>query len=113
MATTYENMVLREMHKRETDSKKEWGLQHGSETTLYPLDSLEHQRLEQLKDKVADLCDLQPTQASMVRPPRKVRTLLSSTHAPSLGARESTRAPPGTFWHGRSNTWRPQLLSCV
>ena len=73
MATTYECMVLGEMHKREKDSKKEWGLQHGSETTLYPLDSFEHVRMEQLKDKVADLVDLQPTQASMVRPPRKVR----------------------------------------
>ena len=28
-------------------------------------------RLKQLTEKVADLCDLQPTPASMVRPPRK------------------------------------------
>ena len=28
-------------------------------------------RLLELKEKVADLCDLQPTPASMVRPPRK------------------------------------------
>ena len=64
-------MVINEVIKRETSSKVEWGLQHGSESTLYPLDSMEHVRLEQLKDKVADLVDLQPTQASMVRPPRK------------------------------------------
>ena len=73
MATTYENMVLREMHKREGSSKKDWGRQHAPDASVFELESHEFARLESLKDKVADLCDLQPTPASMVRPPRKVR----------------------------------------
>ena len=79
MATTYENMVINEVIKRETSSKVEWGLQHGSESTLYPLDSMEHVRLEQLKDKVADLVDLQPTQASRTFLMRMFMTFLLRT----------------------------------
>ena len=73
--TTYESMVMDEVIKREADSKVEWGLQHASEThptaVLFPLDSFENRRLEQLKEKVSDLCDLQPTPAVMVRPKRR------------------------------------------
>ena len=71
MATTYENMVLRETHRRETASKISWGLQHASESSVFNLESQEFARLDNLKKNVADLCDLQPTPASMVRPPRK------------------------------------------
>jgi len=71
MATTYENMVLREMHRHEHQSKKEWGKQHAADSTVFGLETSEFARLEGLKEKVADLCDLQPTPASMVRPPRK------------------------------------------
>jgi len=78
MATTYENMVLREMHRHEHQSKKEWGKQHAPDSTVFGLETHEFARLESLKEKVADLCDLQPTPASMVRPPRKVRV---SPHA--------------------------------
>jgi hypothetical protein len=72
MATTYENMVLRETHKRELASKRDWGNQHGSDIQLMPMDTAEFVRLEQLRTKVSDLCDLQPTPANMVRPERKV-----------------------------------------
>ena len=75
MTTVYESMVMDEVIKREADSKVEWGLQHASEThptaVLFPLDSFENRRLEQLKEKVSDLCDLQPTPAVMVRPKRR------------------------------------------
>ena len=71
MATTYENMVLNEMHKREHDSQKEWGRQHAENASVYHLASAQQQRLEKLKSQVADLCDLQPTPSSMLRPPRK------------------------------------------
>ena len=73
MATTYENMVLKETHKREGMSQKEWGKQHAGDITVYGMDTLEYANLDTLKSKVSDLCDLQPTPASMVRPPRKVR----------------------------------------
>ena len=78
MATTYENMVLNEAHRREHLSQKEWGKAHGGEATIYPMGTLEFAKLESLKDKVADLVDLQPTPASMVRPPRKVRARVAS-----------------------------------
>lgn len=71
MATTYENMVLSETMRHEKNSQKDWGKQH-AETRTFPLDSQQYANLEALKEKVADLCDLQPTPASMVRPPRKV-----------------------------------------
>ena len=41
------------------------------EVTTYDIDDIKNLRLKQLTEKVADLCDLQPTPASMVRPPRK------------------------------------------
>lgn len=81
MATTYENMVLREMHRHEHQSKAEWGKQHAADSTVFGLETREFARLEGLKEKVADLCDLQPTPASMVRPPRKVCATLSSSAA--------------------------------
>ena len=71
MATTYENMVLREMHRHEHQSKKSWGTQHAPDHSVFGLETQEFARLDALKDQVADLCDLQPTPASMVRPPRK------------------------------------------
>ena len=89
MATTYENMVLREMHRHEHQSKKEWGKQHAPDSSVFGLDTSEFARLEGLKEKVADLCDLQPTPAAMVRPPRKVRaTSDSRTLSPPVASRE-------------------------
>lgn len=83
MATTYENMVMKEQIDREAKSKVEWGIQQASCKDVMPnggpifaLDSKEHAKLDSLRSKVADLCDLQPTPAPMVRPPRKVRLLL-------------------------------------
>jgi hypothetical protein len=93
MATTYENMVLREMHRHEHQSKKEWGKQHAADSTVFGLETSEFARLEGLKEKVADLCDLQPTPAAMVRPPRKVcvrspRTACARVHAPMASNNE-------------------------
>lgn len=93
MATTYENMVLREMHRHEHQSKKEWGKQHAADSTVFGLETSEFARLEGLKEKVADLCDLQPTPAAMVRPPRKVcvrspRTACACVHAPMASNNE-------------------------
>ena len=79
MTTTYENMVVKETQHREEASKKEWGIQHGSDSMLYPMDSVQFAKLSKLKDDVADLCDLQPTSSSMVRPARK--TLLKGLKA--------------------------------
>ena len=80
MATTYENMVMEEQINREAKSKVEWGIQQAqckdvmpSGGPIFALDSKEHVKLDGLRNKVADLCDLQPTPAPMVRPPRKVR----------------------------------------
>ena len=77
MATTYENMVLKEAIDAEANSKVSWGQQHGSERVIFPMDTEQFAKLDKLKERVADLCDLQPTQASMVRPPRKVRATTS------------------------------------
>ena len=107
MATTYENMVLREMHRHEHTSKKEWGKQHAADSTVFGLETSEFARLEGLKEKVADLCDLQPTPAAMVRPPRKVcvrapRTACARVHAPMASNNEPAayvsrlRAPPSS-----------------
>jgi len=71
MATTYENQVLNETFRREKASQIEWGRQNAPDSSIYELDSEKFARLSTLKSKVADLCDLQPTPASMVRPPRK------------------------------------------
>ena len=57
--------------KRENDSKIEWTRLNAKEVTTYDIDDIKNLRLKQLTEKVADLCDLQPTPASMVRPPRK------------------------------------------
>ena len=78
MATTYENMVLNETHKREKNAGREWGKQNAGDITVYGMDTQEYANLEHLKAKVSDLCDLQPTPASMVRPPRKVRAAQSA-----------------------------------
>ncbi len=72
MSTTYENMVLNESHKREKTSKRDWGKNNCGDTMIFPMETAEFCRMEKLKEQVADLCDLQPTSASMVRPPRKV-----------------------------------------
>ena len=66
---------VEETQNREIKSKAEWAKQHAEEAgriTIYRLDDEKNLRLHQLKEQVADLCDLQPTPASMVRPPRKV-----------------------------------------
>ena len=77
MATTYKNMVLKEAIDAEANSKVSWGQQHGSDRVIFPMDTEQFAKLDKLKERVADLCDLQPTQASMVRPPRKVRATTS------------------------------------
>ena len=78
MATTYENMVLKEAIDAEANSKVSWGQQHGSDRVIFPMDTEQFARAGQTQgESVADLCDLQPTQASMVRPPRKVRATTS------------------------------------
>ena len=76
--TTFETMVLNETIRREGESKLQWTQQHASEAPFaarpcFSLTSKEHQKMAALKEKVADLCDLQPTPVSMKRPPRKVR----------------------------------------
>jgi len=71
MATTYENMVLKETHHREKASQIEWGRQHASEASVFPLESQQFAKLSSLRNQVADLCDLQPTPVSMPRPARK------------------------------------------
>jgi Lon protease-like protein len=73
MATVLENMQLSESIKGEQSSKKAWAKQNAAEKLIYQPESDKLMRLEALKNEVADLCDLQPTPASMVRPPRKVR----------------------------------------
>lgn len=79
MTTTFETMVMTETIESEKKSKKLWQLQNAAEAPfaprpIFPLDSHEHVRIEQLRSKVSDLCDLQPRPASMKRPPRKVRS---------------------------------------
>merc|ERR1712216_614666 len=64
-------MVLKETHHREKASQIEWGRQHASEKSVFPLDSQEFAKLDNLRSKVSDLCDLQPTPVSMARPARK------------------------------------------
>jgi hypothetical protein len=78
MTTTYENMVLKEAIDQEAGSKKKWGRSH-FESSVFPIDSEEYAKLDSLKSKVADLCDLQPTPSSMLRPQRKVTPLASSS----------------------------------
>jgi len=71
MTTVLENMQLAETHHREIASKKSWAKSNAAEKVLYKAESEKSSRLEALKSEVADLCDLQPTPASMLRPPRK------------------------------------------
>lgn len=87
---------VEETLRREDKSKAEWALQNAEEAgriTLYRLDDEKNVKLHQLKEKVADLCDLQPTPASMVRPPRKVRSSAAThavtTHDADCGRRQS------------------------
>ena len=44
MATTYENMVLQEVFKREHSSKVDWARQHANENTVYEMDSVKDYR---------------------------------------------------------------------
>ena len=90
MATTYENQVLNETFKRENNSRKEWTAQHAGEQMVYPPGSQKMNKLDALKASVSDLCDLQPTPSSMVRPPRKemLKTLKAELTA-ALGDVES------------------------
>ena len=74
LAATMNDMIAKqegEKIKRENDSKIEWTRVNAKEVTTYDIDDIKNLRLKQLTEKVADLCDLQPTPASMVRPPRK------------------------------------------
>ena len=74
MTTVLENMQTQETLKREIDSRKEWAKNHAQDALIFPPESEKNVRLRELKAQVADLCDLQPTPASMLRPPRKVRS---------------------------------------
>ena len=68
-------MVLNETFRHEKSSQMEWGRQNANDSTVFPMDSERFAKLDTLKNQVADLCDLQPTPAAMVRPKRKVRPL--------------------------------------
>lgn len=108
MATTYENQVLNETFRREKASQIEWGRQNAPDSSIYELDSEKFARLSTLKSKVADLCDLQPTPASMVRPPRKVSG--HSAHASHLPHDSCADAKNGTL-RAPPLTTRPDLLA--
>ena len=87
MTTTFETQVYNETIRREGKSKLSWSQQHAEDAPfaprpVFPLNSQEHARLDKLKNKVADLCDLQPTPVSMLRPPRKVRSRAPLPHIP-------------------------------
>ena len=118
MATTYENMVLNEAHKQEHNAKTEWGRQHGGDATIYPMDSVEFAKLDSLKSKVADLCDMQPTPAAMLRPPRKVRAPRAPSRGrpsarasrPSRALKLGPRAPP---WQEALKKLRAELASSL
>ena len=81
MTTTLECMQLEEQHKREGAMRKNWAKTNCSETLVYNPSSEKAVRLSALKEQVADLCDLQPTPASMVRPQRKVRAAVPPPRA--------------------------------
>ena len=65
---------------------------HLKEVTIY-IDDIKNLRLKQLTEKVADLCDLQPTPASMVRLPRKemLKELRGEPATGAVDARRSSR----------------------
>ncbi len=44
MATTYENMCLKETYKREDHSKIEWARQNAPDSSLYNMDSMKNVR---------------------------------------------------------------------
>ena len=69
--TSYDAAVYRETLRKENNSKAEWIKQHGSDKKVFAPDSSQAFKLRSLKDHVADLCDLQPTPVSLVRPPKK------------------------------------------
>eukprot|EP00327_Prymnesium_parvum_P005023 CAMPEP_0182851660 /NCGR_PEP_ID=MMETSP0006_2-20121128/30742_1 /TAXON_ID=97485 /ORGANISM="Prymnesium parvum, Strain Texoma1" /LENGTH=151 /DNA_ID=CAMNT_0024982339 /DNA_START=60 /DNA_END=515 /DNA_ORIENTATION=+ len=71
MTTVIENMQISETLRREDKSRKDWAKQNASGALIYDPESTKSKRLNELKEQVADLCDLQPTPAAMVRPPRK------------------------------------------
>ena len=78
--------------KRENDSKIEWTRLNAKEVTTYDIDDIKNLRLKQLTEKVADLCDLQPTPVSMVRPPRKVPSPRLARRARLCAPQLTTRA---------------------
>jgi hypothetical protein len=66
---------VEETQYREIHAKQAWARANAEEVgkiTHYSIESAKHARLHNLKEAVADLCDMQPTPANMVRPPRKV-----------------------------------------
>ena len=70
---------VEETQYREIHSKQSWARQHAEEAgriTVFHIEDQKHARLHNLKEAVADLCDMQPTPANMLRPPRKVRPAL-------------------------------------
>ena len=68
---------VEETQYREGRSKSSWAMQHAEaeagRITVFHIDDMKHARLNNLKEQVADLCDMQPTPANMLRQPRKVR----------------------------------------
>ena len=71
---------VEELQHREIKSKAEWAKQHAEEAgkiSCFRIDDEKHARLHSLKEAVADLCDMQPTPVSMLRPPRKAPRQLS------------------------------------
>ena len=68
---------VEETQYREGRSKDKWAMQHAEaeagRITAFHIDDMKHTRLHNLKEQVADLCDMQPTPANMLRPVRKVR----------------------------------------
>mmetsp|Transcript_20111 Transcript_20111/g.41029 ORF Transcript_20111/g.41029 Transcript_20111/m.41029 type:complete len:159 (-) Transcript_20111:184-660(-) len=66
---------VEETQYREERSKSSWAMQHAEaeagRITVFHIDDMKHARLHTLKEQVADLCDMQPTPANMLRAPRK------------------------------------------
>ncbi|KAL3925858.1 MAG: hypothetical protein SGPRY_003552 [Prymnesium sp.] len=71
MTTVLENLQIAETLHREDACRKEWAKQNATEKLIYQPESSKAHRLNLLKEQVADLCDMQPTPAAMIRPPRK------------------------------------------
>ena len=68
---------VEETQHREDRSKSSWAMMHAEaeagRVTVFHIEDQKHARLHNLKEQVADLCDMQPTPANMLRQPRKVR----------------------------------------